>query len=396
MSLSGLKDVDREILKHMDDKDLLRICSVDRKSWNEVCDDNFLRRRLGKYPGIEKYKRENESWKEFFLQVIYYVAKLKENFKYDYKSGDFRKQYEIFSLLTACKPKYIYAEGLPPMPLPSELHVAECAPFLLNKYFLDKLLLSAVGYGEIDLIKHAVENGANLQNEDLLPYAIERRQLEAIKYLIDMGINTKYSLRLAKDRETAQYLSNYINYTMDEKNDALLKATMDGNLEVVKWLVENGADIHVDNDKPLDNAINYARDLDIVKYLVEKGADIHAQDDQALKSAFFEFDLEIVKYLVEQQGARVNVLNEHLGEAVVNGELDLIKYLVAHGADIHAEDERLLMVAAEFGELEIVRFLIGRGARKIKKALKAAERGRRKNKKGQHDKVIKYLKSLLK
>ena len=41
MSLSGLKDIDREILKYVDDKELLKICSVDKKTWNEVCDDNF-------------------------------------------------------------------------------------------------------------------------------------------------------------------------------------------------------------------------------------------------------------------------------------------------------------------------------------------------------------------
>jgi hypothetical protein len=63
MSLSGLKDIDREVLKHIGDKELLKICSVDKKTWNEVCDDNFLMRRLtNKYPGIEKYKKEKENW----------------------------------------------------------------------------------------------------------------------------------------------------------------------------------------------------------------------------------------------------------------------------------------------------------------------------------------------
>ena len=71
MSLSGLKDVDREILKHLDDKELLEICSLDRKTWNEVCDDAFLRRRLlNKYPEIGKYKSEKETWKQFFLRAI--------------------------------------------------------------------------------------------------------------------------------------------------------------------------------------------------------------------------------------------------------------------------------------------------------------------------------------
>jgi hypothetical protein len=60
---------------------------LNRKNWNEVCDDNFLRRRLiGKYPGIDQYKYENETetWKSFFLlrnwilRTIYYISKMQE------------------------------------------------------------------------------------------------------------------------------------------------------------------------------------------------------------------------------------------------------------------------------------------------------------------------------
>ena len=90
--LSGLKDVDREILKHVADDELIRVCSTDKKTWNEVCDDNFLRRRLAKYPNIAKYKLSNESWKEFFLRVIYFIAKMQEKFGFEYTKGNFKKQ----------------------------------------------------------------------------------------------------------------------------------------------------------------------------------------------------------------------------------------------------------------------------------------------------------------
>ena len=32
MSFSGLKDIDREILNYLDDKELLTVCTVDRKT----------------------------------------------------------------------------------------------------------------------------------------------------------------------------------------------------------------------------------------------------------------------------------------------------------------------------------------------------------------------------
>ena len=85
--LTGIKDVDREILSKVDEE-LLKVCSVDKRFWNDVCDDNFLRRRLtSKYPGIEKYK---ETWKEFFLKWTFYISKMKEDYEYDYTEGDFK------------------------------------------------------------------------------------------------------------------------------------------------------------------------------------------------------------------------------------------------------------------------------------------------------------------
>ena len=92
--LSGLKDVDREILKYIDDKDLIKTCSIDRKTWNEVCDDNFLKRRLMKYPEIEKYKLKDESYKQFFLRFVYYSSQMKEKYDdFEYTDGDFKKQF---------------------------------------------------------------------------------------------------------------------------------------------------------------------------------------------------------------------------------------------------------------------------------------------------------------
>src|SRR5665647_1298674 len=92
----GFKDVDREILSKLDDTELLKVCSIDKYTWNTVCDDAFLRRRiLGKYPEIEQYKLKNESWKRFFLRAIKYIALMKEEYDYVYTFGDFEKQYDL-------------------------------------------------------------------------------------------------------------------------------------------------------------------------------------------------------------------------------------------------------------------------------------------------------------
>ena len=72
--------------------------------------------------------------------------------------------------------------------------------------------------------------------------------------------------------------------------------------------------------------------LEVVKFLLEKGANIHAQDDYALRSATENHHLEIVKFLLEK------------------------------GANIHAQDDDALILASMYGHLDIVKFLLEKGA----------------------------------
>ena len=84
-----------------------------------------------------------------------------------------------------------------------------------------------------------------------------------------------------------------------------MSATYD-HIEIVKYLVENGADIHAQDNYALRwSARN--DNFDIVKYLVENGADIHADNDYALWWSVCSNYLEIVKYLIEN-GADQKVL----------------------------------------------------------------------------------------
>ena len=154
--LTGLKDVDREVLKHVDDEQLLKVCSMDRRMWKDVCDDNFLRRRLLKYPGIEKYKTEEENWKEFFLRSIYYISRMKENFSFEYTEGNFKRQYKF---LTEYMGNYEY------------------------------LLTYSARMGEFSLVKFALEKGADIHTslDIALRYASLKGHLEIVKYLIEFG-----------------------------------------------------------------------------------------------------------------------------------------------------------------------------------------------------------------
>ena len=247
MSLTGIKDVDREILKHVDDKELLEICTINKKTWDQVCDDAFLRRRLlNKYPEIGKYKAEKETWKRFFLRAIYYISKLKEDYKFTYSQGSFEKQHSLF-----------------------------------KTYKGDELLVAAAREGEVTLVKHSAEQGFDITAGDepwneALRLASVYGHLKVVKYLIE----------------------NRIVDVHTSDDEALISASLSGHLDVVKYLVENGADVHAEDDDSLIYAGSRGH-LEIVKYLLEHGADIHAEGEHAVRFASENGHFEVVKYLVE-------------------------------------------------------------------------------------------------
>jgi len=234
--LSGMRDLDREILGKVDDKELLNACSVDRYTWNTVCDDAFIRRRLQKYPDIENYKRDVESWKHFFFRATYYINSMKEVYDYDYKFGNFLNQYKLL------------------------------AEFKNKNY----MFVCSSLEGELELVIWSLKKG--------------------VKY-------------------------NYITI-------ALNSASEKGHLKIVKYLVENEANIHNSDEFPLRLAI-YNGHLEIVKYLIELGAYIHIYEDFALRIASKNGYLEIVKYLVEKGALKL---------AKINGHFEVVEYLLKNGA----------------------------------------------------------------
>ena len=273
MSITGLKDIDREILRYVDDGELLKICGLNRKTWHDVCDDNFLIRRLSKYPNVEKYRKENETWKRFYLRVIHYLEKMKETFGFIYSDGDFNLQYVI-------------------------LKGARNEKDLLNK---------TCTYGELSLVKFALARGAKIHSyggDIALGWAAENGHLHVVKYLVE-----ECKADLSKDDEFA-----------------LRWASGAGYLDVVKYLVEHGANIHEREDGALRQASQEGQ-LEVVKYLLTIGSNIHARDDDAVRMASINGHIEVVKYLVEH-GADIHALNNQaLRRAKENGHIEIVKYL---------------------------------------------------------------------
>ena len=154
--------------------------------------------------------------------------------------------------------------------------------------------------------------------------------LAIIKYIDLLQTDFQYEYTAEDKSPELLYLSmlvvkrNY--YIYYSKNRALMSASEEGHLEIVKYLVENGADVTVEDNFPVRSASEDGH-LSVVKYLTEHGADITATNNFAVI------------------------------HASRNGHLPVVKYLVEHGADITAQDNQAVRYASENAHLPVVKYL---------------------------------------
>ncbi len=106
------------------------------------------------------------------------------------------------------------------------------------------------------------------------------------------------------------------------------KAVLIGNLEKVKQYHGN---ITVNNNFALLSALGEGH-LNIVQYLIENGADVQAQENEPLMFASINGHLDVVQFLIKKGAKVTDQNNEALVCAVENEHLDVIKCLLENGA----------------------------------------------------------------
>jgi ankyrin repeat protein len=129
-------------------------------------------------------------------------------------------------------------------------------------------------------------------------------------------------------------------------NTALLWACYNGNLDMVRLLVEKGgANVNAPQDKSGRMALasaSYRGHLEIVRYLVEsKNVDINAQSEDSntalIDACVNDGHLEIVRFLLGREHINVNAVGRDgmtaLMWAANSGKSEIVRLLCASGAD---------------------------------------------------------------
>jgi len=152
---------------------------------------------------------------------------------------------------------------------------------------------------------------------------------------------------------------------------SLIWASTNGNIDIVKLLIDAGADINAKDNDDI-TALLWACSggyLEIVKLLLEAGADPNIQDNEGYTALMWVSTyLEIAKLLI-LSGTNPNIQNKNGKTALIfasqNGRLEFVKLLIEAGADLDIkdkDDKTALMFASQKGHSEIVKLLIEAGA----------------------------------
>ena len=250
-------------------------------------------------------------------------------------------------------------------------------------------LLLASASGALDVVKLLMKSGAGVrvtgnEGNKCLTCASYHGHTETVRYLVGL-----------KDVD--------VNHQIDDGHTALHCAAQEKHADVVKVLIDAGADIEGKNDEgrsPLLVASD-AANVEIVKLLVKAGAGVRVTDNEentCLVLAAYSGHTETVRYLVglpevdvshkdnkgftslycaacEKHAAVVEVLidagadietKNYLGrslqhEACILGALSVVRLLVKAGAGVGVTDNQgstCLYLAAYHGHTETVRYLL--------------------------------------
>jgi ankyrin repeat protein len=142
-----------------------------------------------------------------------------------------------------------------------------------------------------------------------------------------------------------------------------MEAVSGENIEIVKLLMVNGADLNATDSNGLTalfyclNSNNMVTMLEIAKVISEKSG----YSQPGVSSFWIAFGAKIKGYDIAKSKGSILILS------IVQGNFELVKTLIERGADINAADEEgntPLILSVVYNNADIAKYLIEKGAHK--------------------------------
>jgi len=195
-----------------------------------------------------------------------------------------------------------------------------------------------------------------------------------IRFLIQEGADIHYNNDCALRHAISRGVLPTVRYLLDHgailsSKKPVEEALKNGFDNVVQYLLENHIDTHMDNDVILWLASQYGQ-LSLVRYLTRKGADINT----ALILASRHGNLNVVQFLVEKGAAnKVGMIHAVNDQAVIdaakNGHWSVVRYLIQAGSTKH--NDKIYELAVRAGNVGMTRFMVENAHVDIQKDTKA-------------------------
>ena len=203
-------------------------------------------------------------------------------------------------------------------------------------------LVAAISSGEWDVVGQLLDGGAAVDGDTLFA-AVRTEEMAVVDLVLRSGV-------------TADMPTGY-------GRTALSFASSLGNIEIVKRLIAEGADVNDPSSfrSPLDVAAGNGH-VETVKLLLESGAQVREKTLVLAAPQGGELLQLLLETRASQSGATMEVSPEMLGAAAQAGNISALKFLLATDPGLAVRDQRALVVAGFNGQLNVIRVLLEAGA----------------------------------
>jgi hypothetical protein len=202
---------------------------------------------------------------------------------YEYVMKLFGSEYQIYITLY----KSMYGDGKPEIKYSRTSNENE--------------LYYATRYGPLSEVERLIRQGVNIHynNDEPLHTAINENaedQINIIRYLLEHEalfrdlkdayqlLNVVTSNEKAENLDLLQYLIEAVLLSpngLPSSQYPIINAIVRGHIRTVQYLIEHGADIHIDTDAPLRMAFYFGQEH-IFVYLLKNGANLHVNNNEII------------------------------------------------------------------------------------------------------------------